>query len=303
MMAEFAFAPRQPVFVQGQPVRLELANSGYVTHVFSSPGFFRSVAIRSVVTGPSRPPIRPAGWPDDAMTELTLLTVTEILAMTPHELELARESTNPFDAPPAAATPIDFGDLLGDLPLGAFDLGAPAEEAAPPEGEALPALPPAGPAPADGDALPADPFAVPPAEPLPADEPAVAADEPAPALEVPALAAEEPAPAVEPVDAIPLEDEALLLAEWDGADDFTGMTRIDIPPGASVWVTFVPVRTGTFGLANLRPFAALGMFGRITIVPPDQAPIRTEIALPAADLTLLEGEAMEPPESVAVPAP
>ena len=304
MMSEFAFAPRLPVFVQGQPTRLELTNAGAVPHVFSAPEFFRAVSIRSVVTGPARRPVRPAGWPDAALQELTLRTVTDVLAMTPHELELARESTNPFNAPPTEATPIDFGDLLGDLPLGAFDLGAPADAPAVPpaasDAAALPALPPA-------DGAPLNPFAIPDADaaaaPAAPPEPAPAnVETPAPEPVVADLADAEP-PMPEP-DAITEADEAQLLAQWGGADPFAEMNFVQIPPNTSVWITMVPVRTGTFALANLRPFALLGMSGTITVIPRSMVPPLAEIAYPVANLTFLAREAREDakePDSAVAP--
>ncbi|MDA0654233.1 MAG: hypothetical protein O3C09_02390 [Proteobacteria bacterium] len=96
----------------------------------------------------------------------------------------------------------------------------------------------------------------------------------------------------------------MLLAQWGGADPFAEMNFVQIPPNTSVWITMVPVRTWTFALANLRPFALLGMSGKITVIPRSMVPPLAEIAYPVANLAFLAREAREDskgPESAAAP--
>ena len=45
-MSDFEFTPPNPVFRQGQPVRLVVVNQGTGRHDFSAPTFFNSIAIR-----------------------------------------------------------------------------------------------------------------------------------------------------------------------------------------------------------------------------------------------------------------
>ena len=75
LMSEFAFAPREVAFVAGRPVRLEIQNSGQVGHVFSAPGFFRSVEVRELALLDQQPgPVR-RSYDAVAMEELALRAV------------------------------------------------------------------------------------------------------------------------------------------------------------------------------------------------------------------------------------
>ncbi|MDP7602331.1 MAG: hypothetical protein QF546_00700, partial [Alphaproteobacteria bacterium] len=48
VMTEYVFAAGEPSFKKGVPYRLELRNTGEVTHLFDARAFFRSIAVRDV---------------------------------------------------------------------------------------------------------------------------------------------------------------------------------------------------------------------------------------------------------------
>jgi hypothetical protein len=200
LLTDFAIAPSSRTFVVGEAVRLQIRNTGDVDHVFAAPGFFNAVAVRTVtaIDEPRQP--APTGYTGEKMTELAYHGVAQIIRLTPHEQELAQTTRNPFDGPPAPATPIDFGDLLGDLgALGADPFGINAPAQANPLGDIAPAPTPVNPfAPAPPPANPFDVLgglaAAPPATPAP-----------------PAPAAQAQAPTVE---GLPPAREEELLADW-----------------------------------------------------------------------------------------
>ena len=74
--------------------------------------------MRTVVHTAASPEPKAGAYSAAKMEEIAFTGITNIIALTPHEQDQARTSRNPFDRPPAPPTPIDFGDLLGDL--GAF---------------------------------------------------------------------------------------------------------------------------------------------------------------------------------------
>ncbi len=274
LLTDFAIAPSSRTFVVGEPVRLQIRNTGEIEHTFAAPGFFNAVAVRTVTANNEPRTLAPTGYTGDKMAELAHHGVGQIVRLTPHEQELARTTRNPFDGPAAPATPIDFGDLLGDLgALGAdpFGLNAPAN----PFGDIAPP-------PAPGAAAPANPFdvlgglaAAPPAPPAPVAAPVAQA-----------------APAV--AEGLAPEREGELLADW-GPGRIGGLETVAVEPGATVYITLVPVRTGTFAVsAASRLFAFWGMGGLLRIVEKDEALAPGEAAPPAADLALLRTETKAP---------
>jgi uncharacterized cupredoxin-like copper-binding protein len=50
VLSEFAFAPSELAFEAGKPYRLKLRNEGRATHYFVSEDFFKSIAVRQLVT-------------------------------------------------------------------------------------------------------------------------------------------------------------------------------------------------------------------------------------------------------------
>ncbi len=276
LLTDFAIAPSSRTFVVGEPVRLQIRNTGEIEHTFAAPGFFNAVAVRTVTANNEPRTLAPTGYTGEKMAELAHHGVGQIVRLTPHEQELARTTRNPFDGPAAPATAIDFGDLLGDLgALGAdpFGLNAPAN----PFGDIAPA-------PAQGAAAPANPFdvlgglaAAPPATPAP------------PAAPVPMA---QPAPAI--AEGLAPESEGELLADW-GPGRIGGLETVAVEPGATVYITFVPVRSGTFAVTTAsRLFAFWGMGGVLRIVDKDEALSPAEAAPPAADLALLRIETKAP---------
>jgi uncharacterized cupredoxin-like copper-binding protein len=291
LLTDFAIAPAARTFVVGEAVRLQIRNTGNVAHTFSAPGFFEAVAIRTVTaTNEPRMP-RPTGFSGAKMEEIAFHGVGQVIRLTPHEQELARNSRNPFDRPAGPARPIDFGDLLGDLgAFGADRFGLNTPTPPNPFGDIAPGLleglgggaaaaspPRATPAPATR-AVPANPFDVfgaLGAAPAPAPTPA--------------------APAARTVEeGLPTMREEQLLAEW-GAGKIGGIATVTVDPGAVVNITFVLVRTGSFAISTgSRLFAFWGMGGTLRIVGPDEAAPLGEAAPPAADLALLGGETRRP---------
>lgn len=54
-LTEFRFEPDEIEFRAGHPYHLRLVNEGTVSHAFSSPGFFKAIAVRSTPAGVPEP--------------------------------------------------------------------------------------------------------------------------------------------------------------------------------------------------------------------------------------------------------
>ncbi|MBM3507902.1 MAG: hypothetical protein FJX64_09360 [Alphaproteobacteria bacterium] len=289
ILTEYAVAPTTMTFVVGQPVRLRIRNTGDKAHTFAAPGFFDAVAVRTLTTQPVERPLTPTGYAAAKMDDIAFHGVGQIIRLTPHEQELARTTRNPFDAPPAPARPIDFGDLLGDLgALGPDPFGLNAPAPANPFGDIAPRPPQSAGAPAPGAAAQATPAPANPFDVLGALGAAPAPPAPTPTpTPAPAQAAATPRAATEP--GLPEERENELIADW-GPGVLAGLNGITLAPGEAATLTLLPLRTGTFGMSMTRLAAFLGMTGTLRIVEPDAAPLPPEVQPPAADLALLGGE-------------
>ena len=271
LLADFVVAPYVTTFVVGQPVRLTIRNTGENAHVFAAGAFFDAIAVRTVfeVSGPPVPAKR--GYGAAKMEEIAFHGVGQLIILTPHEQDLARTSKNPFDRAPA--TPIDFGDLLGDLgALGADPFGLNAAKPPDPFGVGVPTPAPANPF----DVLGAAGCT---ARPAPT---------PAAPTSAPAATAER---AVDP--GLDFDREGLLLKEW-GPSLIASIDTITIQLGDAAQITFVPLRAGTYAVSAPRGYALLGMAGRVRIVSPADATAPLEVAGPAADFGLLGGETKTP---------
>ena len=228
-LTEYAIAPEDLAFVVGEPVQLQIRNTGARDNVFSAPAFFRAVAVRTVAESAVEVPPKAKGFNAARMEQIAFEGVPQLLRLTPHEAELARTSRNPFDRAPAAPTPIDFGDLLGDLGANPFGLG-PDPAAAPAEG------------------APANPFDVLGALGAPVNTnpspPPPAAPQPTPPVVTATPAEAAAAAGVTVQQGVAEGRENTLLTEW-GAGKLVGLQGFTLKPGEAVYVTFVALTPGT----------------------------------------------------------
>lgn len=78
VLTEFKFLPDGLVFEQGVPYRLRLENMGDYTHFFAAEEFFKSIAVRSLVSSEetvSHPLLEEIAVPSGAVRELTFVPV------------------------------------------------------------------------------------------------------------------------------------------------------------------------------------------------------------------------------------
>lgn len=273
-VTDHVVAPDTIGFLVGEPVQLLIRNVGTRETTLRAPAFFRAVAVRTVAETVVEPPFQPRGFTGDRMEKIAFEGVPQLLRLTPHEQEVAKRSPNPFDAPPAPPTPIDFGNLLGNLGANPFGAGAAAAaaDAAAPAAEGAPAAP-ANPFDILGG-LAAQAAAPPPPPPAPEPTPPVPTATPAEAAAA--------GVAVQP--GVTEAHEETLLKEW-GAGQIAGLESITLAPGAAVYVTFVPLRPGTY---------SLGGRGEARILSPEEATLAPEVAAPAGDVQLYRAEAKAP---------
>ena len=281
-LTEGAVAPDELAFLVGEPVQLQIRNTGTRDTVFRAPAFFRAVAVRTVAEAMVEAPFRPMGFNAKRMEQIAFEGVPQLLRLTPHEQEVARTSRNPFDAAPAPATPIDFGDLLGGLGANPFGAGAAAAQA---DAAAAPAT-----------AAPTNPFdvlgALGAAAPAPPPPPAT----PQPTPVAPAETAAQAAAAAGLTVQAGVEEahEQTLLKEW-GAGKLVGLESIALKAGEAVYITFVPLTPGTYGFSAQGGRSLVGgMRGRVHILSADQATLAPEVAAPAADVQLYRAETKAP---------
>lgn len=89
-------------------------------------------------------------------------------------------------------------------------------------------------------------------------------------------------------------DELALLAEWTTqAAAFAAPEGLYLPPNSSVFLTFVPLRAGTYEVEDDARIAGIGAKGTVTFVNPGTLARLPEAARPAADLALLIAEARD----------
>lgn len=257
VLAEGAMAPAETILEAGTPVRIEIRNTRRTGQTVSAGDLFRQGTVRTAVAGPTRRDHTPVGFKGVEMEALAYHAVNNLNRMTPHEMDLAAATKNPFDDAPAPPTPIDFGALLGNL--GANPFGAPAG------------------APAAGG--------------FP-DIAAMGAPEPKPAPAAPAdaaFAALAMAPA--PEAGLEPEKELPLLAGWRANRT---LSSISVEPLESVFITFLPGTPGTYRLGASG--GLFGTSATVLVLAKGELPPSTEAARPAANLSLLGKEA-NPPEA------
>ncbi len=119
-----------------------------------------------------------------------------------------------------------------------------------------------------------------------------------------------PAPPPEPAPApiIVLDDaaELALLTNWTAqAPRFAAPDGLELPANSSVFLTFMPLKSGTFEIGDGSRFAGLAATGTITVVAAVGGGERlSEAARPAANLAMFMAEVLEGPAlSVAEPIP
>ena len=257
VLAEGAMAPAETILEAGTPVRIEIRNTRRTGQTVSAGDLFRQGTVRTAVAGPTRRDHTPVGFKGVEMEALAYHAVNNLNRMTPHEMDVAAATKNPFDDAPAPPTPIDFGALLGNL--GANPFGAPS------------ATPAAGGFP---------------------DIAAMGAPEPKPAPAAPAdaaFAALAMAPA--PEAGLEPEKELPLLAGWSANRT---LSSVSVEPGESVFITFLPTTPGTYRLGASG--GLFGTSATVLVVAKGELPPSTEAARPAANLSLLGKEA-NPPEA------
>jgi len=111
------------------------------------------------------------------------------------------------------------------------------------------------------------------------------------------VSAPKPEPIPEPEPIIPLDDaaELTMLAVWTAeAPKFSAPDGLAIPANSSVFLTFMPLKAGTFEVGDGSRLGALRAFGTITFVASLGGGERpSEAAPPAANLAMLIAEAKD----------
>ncbi len=101
VLAEGAMAPAETILEAGTPVRIEIRNTRRTGQTVSAGDLFRQGTVRTAVAGPTRRDHTPGGFKGVEMEALAYHAVNNLNRMTPHEMDVAAATKNPFDDAPA----------------------------------------------------------------------------------------------------------------------------------------------------------------------------------------------------------